>query len=164
MILSRHCPIPPHPQVLSATLPWRRPCSHLRKCHSPKEVRSGWPAGRQVSAADPRQELGPVHTPTGAANLHTKGRQALYPGTKDLMLQTLLPRPPLTPLPTQRPSATHAQGKGRAVTGAEPAPIQPPTQSPLGDGAGMLFEGGVRASKTQTSSLQASSVLPTILR
>lgn len=164
MILSRHRPIPPHPPSPLGYPALEKTLQPSPEMSQTQRSQVGLASGRQVSAADPRQELGPVHTPTGAANLHTKGRQALYPGTKDLMLQTLLPRPPLTPFPTQRPSATHAQGKGRAVTGAEPAPTQPPTQSPLGDGAGMLFEGGVRASKTQTSSLQASSVLPTILR
>lgn len=111
-----------------------------------------------------RQEPGPVHTPTVSANLHTKGQQGLYAGTKGRVLQTLLPRPPLTPFPTQRPSPTQAQGRGGQSQARAHSTSASLTLSHLGDGAGMLFEGGKKATMTQTSSLRASAVLPTIFR
>lgn len=118
------------PGSQSSQLPWPRgdPAATPRDVTASKmSCRASW---EWVLVADPRsglmrQKPGPVHTPTGSANLHTKGLAGPLswnkgPCASDPVAQASPDSIPHTK--AQPRSPTQAQGNGRTVAGQSPHP------------------------------------------
>lgn len=112
-----------------------------------------------VLVADPRsglmrQEPGPVHTPTGSTNLHTKGLAGPLSWNKGLCASDPVAQASPDSIPNTKAQPHTRPGEWENSRRPEPIPTQPPTQPPLVDRTGMLFENGVRITKAQPAPLE----------
>lgn len=122
-------PTPPGPKVLTQLLWHREDPAAIPKM----SCQASW---EWVSAADPRsrlmrQEPGPVHTPTGSANLHTKGLAGPLSWNKGPCTSDPSAQASPDSIPNTKAETHTCPEEGESSHRPEPPPTQPPNRPPL---------------------------------